>query len=362
MDLDAFRRSARQWLASEATDAPPDYGAIVPEQWADAGRRWQRHVHDSGFAGIHWPVRFGGRGLSPAHTSVWVEECARAGVPPYLNMVGLVLTAEALLAFGTERQQSAHLPALASGAALWCQMFSEPDAGSDLAHLRTVAIRDGEGWRLEGQKVWTSNAHFADWAICLARTDLEAPAHRGLSLFLLDVHSPGVTVLPLRQMTGQREFAQVVLDGVAVPSEALLGDVNGGWRVTMSTLGHERDHVGGLVISMNHQIAETVRYLDEATPVAKDRAVRLWTRGRALGHLGQQRARLGDAGASLMKLGVTGLGLEHADLTAALAGPAATVSGPAASRVGAAPALGIAGGTTEVQKSIIAERLLGLPR
>lgn len=161
-------------------------------------------------------------------------------MPPYLNMVGLVLTAETLLAFGTKRQRSVHLPTLASGAAMWCQTFSEPDAVSDLAHLRTVAIRDGEGWRLEAQKVWTSNAHFADWAICLARTDLEAPAHRGLSLFLFDVPSPGVTVLPLRQMTGQREFAQVALDGVAVPAEALLGDVNGGRRVTMFTLAHER--------------------------------------------------------------------------------------------------------------------------
>jgi alkylation response protein AidB-like acyl-CoA dehydrogenase len=321
LDVEGFRAAATSWLAEAAADAPSDYGAIVPEAEIAEAVAWQRRLADAGFAGLHWPVRWGGQGLTPTHTAAWLEECARAAVPPFLNMVGLVLTAEAVLAYGTDEQKAAHLPPLRTGDRVWCQLFSEPEAGSDLAHLRTVARRSGSGWVLDGEKIWTSNGHLAHWGICLARTDAEAPAHGGLSFFLVDMCTPGIEVRPVRQMTGAAEFDQVILDHVELPPEALLGDEGAGWSVAMSTLTHERNHIGALAIRLGLRLDRMVAALAPdpvLTPpdrVLRDRAVRLWGRGRA---------------------------------------PAAELM--------AAPGEGIAGGTTQIQKTIVGERLLRLPR
>lgn len=361
LDVGEFRAAAAAWLSEAAADAPGDYGAIVPEAEIAAAVAWQHRLADAGLTGLHWPVRWGGQGLTPAHTAAWLEECARAEVPPFLNMVGLVLTAEALLAYGTDDQKATHLPGLRTGDRVWCQLFSEPDAGSDLAHLRTQARRSDSGWVIDGVKVWTSNGHLADWGICLARTNPDAPAHAGLSFFLIDMRSPGIETLPLRQMTGSAEFDQVVLDHVEVPADGLLGEEGAGWAVAMSTLTHERNHIGALAIRLGLRLDRLAGAMP-GNPVLRDRALRLWTRGRALVALGSQQGRLGPTAASLMKLGVAQLSVAVSQLTADTTGATAMLDGPVTSELLAAPAAEIAGGTTQIQKTILGERLLGLPR
>lgn len=361
LGVEAFRAAAAAWLRESRADAPSDYGAIVPEAEIDKAKAWQRRLAEAGLVGLHWPVRWGGQGLTVAHTAAWLEECARAQVPPFLNMVGLVLTAEALLAHGSEAQRSAHLPPLRTGERLWCQLFSEPDAGSDLAHLRTRARRSDGGWVIDGTKVWSSNGHIADWGICLARSDDGAPAHKGLSFFLVDMHAPGIEIRPLRQMTGTSEFDQVTFDRVELPPESLLGDPGAGWAVAMSTLTHERNHIGALGIRLGLRLDRLLGDL-RGDPLLADRAVRMWVRGRALMALGEQQARLGPAAASLMKLGVAQLSVAAAQLAADMAGAAAMLDGPAAAELASSLAAEIAGGTTQIQKTIVGERLLQLPR
>src|SRR3954469_8980391 len=178
----------------------------MPPERRDEVMAGQRRLYDAGFAAIHWPESVGGRGLTQDHTSVWAEECALAQVPSVLNMVGLVLAAGAVLAYGTDEQQAAHLPATAKGERVWCQLFSEPGAGSDLASLSTRAIEDGDDFVVTGQKVWTSGARASDWGILLARTDPDAPKHRGISFFVVDMHTDGIETRPLSQMTGGAEF------------------------------------------------------------------------------------------------------------------------------------------------------------
>ncbi|HET6873944.1 MAG TPA: acyl-CoA dehydrogenase family protein, partial [Acidimicrobiales bacterium] len=257
--------------------------------------------------------------------------------------------------------KAAHLPKLRTGERVWCQLFSEPEAGSDLAHLRTRARRRGDGWVLEGEKIWTSNGHVADWGICLARTDPEAPAHAGISCFLVDMRAPGIEVRPVRQMTGASEFDQVIFEQVELPREALLGDEGAGWAVAMSTLTHERNHIGALAIRLGLRLDRLVADLP-SNPVLRDRAVSLWVRGRAVMALGSQTGRLGPAAASLMKLGVAELSVAAADLAADTAGATAMLDGRNAAEVVGAPGAGIAGGSTQIQKSIVGERILRLPR
>lgn len=360
-DVDEFRTSAAAWLAEAATEAPRDYGAIIPEKELVDAVAWQQRLDKAGFTGLHWPVRWGGQGLTPAHTAAWLEECAKAGVPPFLNMVGLVLTAEALLAYGTDDQKTTHLSLLRSGERVWCQLFSEPDAGSDLAHLRTRARRSTAGWVLDGEKVWASNGHLAHWGICLARTNTDVSAHRGLSCFLVDMRTPGVEVRPIRQMSGAAEFDQVILQHAELPHEALLGDEGAGWAVAMSTLMHERNHIGALAIRLGLRLDGLIASVPRQV-VLQDQVLRLWARGRALMALGSQQERLGTAASSLMKLGVAELSVAVANLTVAGRGAASMLDGPATVELLTAPASEIAGGTTQIQKTIIGERLLHLPR
>ena len=174
----------------------------MPPERRDEGMAWQRRIHDAGFAAIHWPVEVGGRGLTTEHAGAWNRACAEVSVPSVLNMVGLVLAAGSLLAYGTPEQQAEHLPRTARGDVVWCQLFSEPGAGSDLASLSTRAVRDGDDWVVDGQKVWCSGGRASDWGILMARTDPDAPKHRGISFFVVDMATPGIECRPLRQMTG----------------------------------------------------------------------------------------------------------------------------------------------------------------
>ena len=362
MDVEELRETARAWLAEHRADAPRDYGAILPPDLVDEGRAWQRELFAAGWAGIHWPVAHGGRGLTPEHTAAWTTECAIAEVPPWINMVGVVLAGGSILAFGTPDQQQTHLRGILEADQVWCQLFSEPGAGSDLASLSCRAERDGDDWVVTGQKVWCSNGRVADRGILLARTAPEAPRHAGISFFLADMHVPGVDVRPLRQMTGGSEFDEVFLDEVRLPGDALLGPLHGGWGVAMATLTNERGHIGSAGISLARRL-DAIAAMDGAEgAVAKDRLAELVARGRALQAMGRRQGPVASVTASLAKLGVTELMFDAAVLEADLAGADTMLAGGAGARLLGAPGGRIAGGTTQVQKNIIGERLLGLPK
>jgi alkylation response protein AidB-like acyl-CoA dehydrogenase len=362
MSVEELRDRARSWLAEHRSEAPPDYGAILPPELVEQGRAWQRTLFDAGWTGTHWPEAFGGRGLTPEHTAAWTTECALAEVPPWINMVGLVLTGGAILAFGTPEQKAAHLPGILQADQVWCQLFSEPGAGSDLASLSCRAEPDGDGWTVTGQKVWCSNGRVADRGILLARTDPDAPRHAGISFFLVDMHAPGIEVRPLRQMTGESDFDEVFLDAVHLPAEALLGPLHGGWGVAMATLTNERGHIGSAGISLARRLDAIASLGGADDLVSRDRLAELVSRGRALQAMGRRQGPVASVAASLAKLGVTELMFDAAVLEADLAGPNAMLAGGPAARLLAAPGGRIAGGTTQVQKNIVGERLLGLPK
>jgi alkylation response protein AidB-like acyl-CoA dehydrogenase len=360
--VDDLRAEARAWLAEHRAAAPRDYGAILPPELAEAGRAWQRTLFDAGWAGIHWPVEHGGRGLTPEHTAAWTTECALAEVPPWINMVGVVLAGGSILAFGTPEQQRAHLRRILDATDVWCQLFSEPGAGSDLASLSTTADRDGDDWVVTGQKVWCSNGRVADRGILLARTDRDAPRHAGISFFLIDMQLPGIDVRPLRQMTGGSEFDEVFLDEVRLPAGALLGPLHGGWGVAMATLTNERGHIGSAGISLARRLDAIAAMEGAEDAVTRDRLAELLSRGRALQAMGRRQGPVASVAASLAKLGVTELMFDAAVLDADLAGADAMLHGGPTARLLGAPGGRIAGGTTQVQKNIIGERLLGLPK
>src|SRR5688572_10115892 len=276
MDVDdtpaeaAIRAEARRWLSSVARcrgEGDGDWRAFrAKSDEADAAqlamaKGWQRAKFDAGWAAIHWPVDHGGRGLSGIEAGIFAEEEARFDVSARFFVVGIDMAGPTLMAHGTAAQQQRFLEPMLRGDEVWCQLFSEPGAGSDLASLSTRAVRDGDGWVLTGQKVWTSSAHSADWAICLARTDPDAPKHAGITYFLVDMHAPGVTVRPLRQIDGAIHFNEVFLDGVRVPPDQVVGDVGDGWRVAMTTLTAERTSIGQGGQTGWRELAELARRL-----------------------------------------------------------------------------------------------------
>jgi alkylation response protein AidB-like acyl-CoA dehydrogenase len=355
---------AEAWLADRRGSTPRDWGAILPPERADEGRAWQRTLLDAGWAGIHWPEEHGGRGLTMEHTAAWSRACALAQVPPHINMVGCVLTGGSLLAYGTPEQQSVHLPRILDGTRLWCQLFSEPGSGSDLASLSTKAELDGDEWVVNGQKVWCSAGRASDWGILLARTDPDAKPHAGISFFVVDMASAGVECRPLRQMTGSAEFDEVFLTDVRIPADGLLGPLHGGWGVAMSVLTNERGSIGGAGISLGRRLDQLASGIAGGAfdPIQRDRLVTLLSRGRALHWLGQRQGAIATVSGSLAKLGVTELLFDLAVLEADLAGPNAMLQSRETSGLLSAPGGRIAGGTTQVQKNIIGERLLGLPK
>ena len=365
--VEEFRAEAAEWLAAHRSEAPRDYGAILPPDLAPEGRAWQRTIFDAGFAGIHWPTEFGGRGLTPEHNAAWITECALAQVPPFLNMVGCVLTGGALLAFGTPEQQAEHLRSIITGERIWCQLFSEPDAGSDLAGLSTQAARDGDEFVVDGQKVWCSNGRVADRGILMARTDPDAPPHKGISFFLVDMASPGIELRPLRQMNGDAEFDEVFLTGVRLPADSLLGPLNEGWMVGMSALTNERGYIGASGISLKRRLDSMLamgRRPDGSSldPLEQQDLAELWIRGTALWAMGRRQGPVASVLGSVAKLGTTELMFDTAILRSDLAGPDAMLEGDAAYGLLSAPGARIAGGTSQIQRNIIGERILGLPK
>jgi alkylation response protein AidB-like acyl-CoA dehydrogenase len=362
VDVETFRADARAWLAEHRPEAPPDYGAILPPEIAEQGKAWQARLFGAGFAGIHWPIEHGGRGLTPEHTAAWTTECALAQVPPFINMVGVVLAGGALLSFGTPEQQATHLRPIITGEKVWCQLFSEPDAGSDLAGLRTRAEADGDTWVVTGSKVWCSNGRVADRGILMARTDPDAPKHKGISFFVIDMATPGIEVRPLRQMTGGSEFDEVHLTEVRLPADALLGPLHGGWGVGMAVLTNERGHIGSAGISLGRRL-DALAASGAGGALERQALTGLLARGRALQAMGRRQGPVASVAASLAKLGVTELMFDVAIHEADRRGPDALLADdPAVRGLLGAPGGRIAGGTTQVQKNIIGERLLGLPK
>ncbi len=362
--VDELAQQARDWLADQ-DDLPPDWGAIMPPERRDQGLAWQQRLHAAGFAGIHWPEHLGGRGLTVEHHRAWMEVAADAGVPPFLNMVGLVLAGGSLQLFGTAEQQVEHLPPTVRGERVWCQLFSEPGAGSDLASLQTRAVRDGDEWVVSGQKVWCSGGRASDWGILLARTEgPDVPRHQGISFFVIDMAAEGVETRPLRQMTGDAEFDEVFLTDVRLPADALVGDRGQGWQIAMATLTNERGHIGGMATSITRRLDDLLRAASAAglDGPARDRILSLYSRGRAYLAMVERQGPQASVGSSLGKLGMTSFLFDLAELRADLAGPAATLTGPESAGLLAAPGAWFGGGTSQVQRNIIGERILGLPR
>ena len=369
--VEDFQHDAATWLIANRADAPRDYGAICPPDLVGAGLDWQRRLTDAGWAGIHWPTEYGGRGLTPEHNGVWLLECARAGVPAVFNMVGFVLAGGAVMRYGTPDQQTRHLRSTLATEHVWCQLFSEPGAGSDLGSLSTRAEVDGDRYIVNGQKVWCSGGRYSNWGILMARTrpldptgEHGAPKHEGISFFLCPMDLPGIEIRPLKQMTGESEFDEVFFTDVELPAANLLGPLHGGWGVGMAVLTSERGHIGTSVIGLERRLDQMTRLAEgrELTPIERDTLVSLLSRGTAAKAMAQRQGPIASTAASLMKLGITEMMFDVAMLRGDIAGPAAMLDGPDSAGMLAAPGGRIAGGTSQVQRNIIGERLLGLPR
>jgi alkylation response protein AidB-like acyl-CoA dehydrogenase len=362
--VEEFAQEAKQWLAENKHLAPRDYGAICPPDMVNEGLSWQKHLYASGKAGIHWPVEFGGQGLTAAHQAQWLYECALVGVPGVFNMVGLVLTGGAVQKFGTPEQQARHLNATLRAEHVWCQLFSEPGAGSDLGSLSTKAERDGDRYIVNGQKVWCSGGRYSNWGILMARTNSDAPKHEGISFFLLDMSLPGIEIRPLKQMTGEAEFDEVFFTDVEMPADALLGPLHGGWGVGMAVLTSERGHIGTSVISLERRLDSISRLAEgrDLSPTERQEIVKLLSKGMAYKAMAQRQGPVASTAASLMKLGITEMMFDTSILRSNISGMDSLLEGPEAFGVLSAPGGRIAGGTSQVQRNIIGERLLGLPR
>lgn len=342
---------------------------------------FQRSMHAAGLAGITWPTEVGGLGLRPEFASAFADETRGREMFTDVFSIALGMCGPVLIALGSAEQRT-HLPAMLRADELWCQLFSEPGAGSDLAALRTRAERQHDGsWVVNGQKVWTTFAHASHYGLLLARTDPDAPKHRGITMFVVDMHAPGVMPRPLRQMTGEREFNEVFLDNVRLPADSVVGTVGGGWQAAMTMLMNERVTLGRDPLTLSSPVdAERVRELVRArgldsNPAVRQRLAEIWSLQRSLELLGNRIAadlRAGDDPgpfASIGKLGAASLATRTVAFAAEIAGPAAAAWSAADDDAGLwaygllfSPALGIAGGTNQIQRSIIGERLLGLPR
>ncbi len=341
----------------------------------EAGRAWQVCKADAGYAGLTWPVADGGRGLSAQLAAIFRSEESRYDVPANFFTVGVDMVGPTLITHGSEDQRGQHLDGIRRGDEVWCQLFSEPGAGSDLASLSTRAIRDGDEWIVTGQKVWTSSAHYADWGICLVRTDPDVPKHRGISYLLVDMHSPGVEVRPLKQIDGAIHFNEVFLTDVRVPVANTVGSPGDGWRITQTTLTSERASIGGggmVRFDELVMLAEHMGRTDEPLIRQQLMTVRtLFELTRFLGYRVQtsmSRGEIPGPESSVLKLHISRQYEACGELIEELLGAAGTLMHSDAPYDGFfqgifmaqwAPRLG--GGTDQVQRNIVGERVLGLP-
>ena len=378
----AFRTGLRKWLATNLPEGWNTAGWEWPEDRVAFLREWTRKTYDAGYSGLAWPKEHGGQGAPLSFQAIAYEELARAEAPEHVGLIGIGMAGPTIIAAGTEDQKARYLTPILTGEEIWCQGFSEPGAGSDLASLQTRAIPDGEGWRITGQKVWSSFGHIADRCILLARTDPEAPKHQGITYFLLDMHGDGVEARPLRQITGDAEFNEIFLDGAYVGPQDVVGQINQGWQVAITTLMHERGSsafflIGRLDVWFRRLVqlaGQTPRNGGVAAddPLVRDRIARVYADIQALRYTNYR------ALSTLMKRGVPGpegsiAKLHFSETNQRLMHLALDIMGPDA-------ALGpgdehawpyrqlrsrgntIEGGTSEILRNIVAERVLGLPK
>ena len=378
----AFRAEARAWLEANAQRRDPakrhKQASTDVEQdvHARACQEWQRVLYDGGWAGLTWPKRFGGRGGTPWQAAIFAEEQNKFDVAVGAFAVAHGMVAPTLMMHGTDDQRG-HLDAMLRGDDIWCQLFSEPEAGSDLANIGTRAVLDGDEWVINGQKVWTSGAQHSVYAILLARTDPDAPKHAGITYFILDMRSPGIEVRPLRQITGVAHFNEVFLTDVRIPVANVVGDVNGGWKIAHTTLSNERALIGGgnTAWSMQELIAMARHFGRTNDPIVRQGIARAHSRAAVLQYMGYRmrtsisRGEMPGVVASTMKLfyarhwaATTALALSIQGADGVLWGDSALDDGLWQQTFCGQYAVRLGGGTDEIQGNVIGERALGLPR
>jgi alkylation response protein AidB-like acyl-CoA dehydrogenase len=380
---EAFRDELRAWLAENHPGQPPP----GDDESFEFSREWQRKLHEAGWAGVSWPKEYGGRGATLIEQAIFFTEFVRAKAPRTANILGLAMGGPVVITHGTEEQKKRYLEPILSAEEIWCQGFSEPEAGSDLASLKTRAVKRNGEWVVTGQKVWTTYAHWAKWCMLLARTDPDAPKHQGLTYFLMDMEQDGVEVKPLRQITGEAEFNEIFMEEARIPDENVIGGVGNGWAVAITTLMNER---AGLAFAAQaaletfmHRAIELARTTAangqsaSEDPVIRDRLAQLYLETEIF-RLTNYRGLT-----KIMKNGVPGpegsLGKWHwAEINQALMELALDLQGPYSQLIEGSGheiengewqyqflrtrANSIEGGTTEILKNIVAERVLGLPK
>jgi alkylation response protein AidB-like acyl-CoA dehydrogenase len=367
---EGFRDEVRAWLEANHPGPTPEGDDQARFEFE---REWQGRLHEGGWAGISWPKEYGGRGASLIEQTIFAAEMARSKAPRPANVLGLVMGGPVVIAHGSEEQKERFLEPILSAEEIWCQGFSEPESGSDLASLKTRAVQENGGWRVTGQKVWTTFAHEAKWCMLLARSDPDAPKHKGLTYFILDMDQDAVEVRPLRQITGEAEFNEIFIEDAGVPDENVVGGVGNGWMVGITTLMHERAGLGAAsAVSLRRELDELIALIRERglseDPVIRDRVARLQISAEAL-RLGglrtlTQTMRTGIPGpeGSLAKWQWAEANQELTELATEVLGSEGLERNGWSYRFLRARANSIEGGTTEVMKNIIAERVLGLPR
>jgi alkylation response protein AidB-like acyl-CoA dehydrogenase len=374
----SFRQEIRRWLQDNLDDelrGLVNRGALGAGQLA-ALRRWNGKLADAGYAAISWPVEYGGRGAGVMEQVVLAEEMHRANAPAALNPIGLANIAPSIMSWGTQEQKRELLPRMMRGEDIWCQGFSEPDAGSDLASLRCRAVDHGDHFVVDGQKVWNTLGHYADYCELLVRTDPDAPKHQGITCLLVDMHLPGISVKPLTTLTGEDEFAEIFFEQVRVPKSAMLGPLNQGWQVAMTTLSNERAGVATLHLGVRKKIARLIQAARERTvegvpasedPIVRQQLARVYLYGeyqKALADVciaGELNGRPPGAESSITKQCWSDIEHMIGEASAAALGAQAHHGEWGDNRL-YSRATSIAGGTTQINKNIIARRVLGMPK
>jgi alkylation response protein AidB-like acyl-CoA dehydrogenase len=387
-DQQRFRDEVRTWLRTHVPSDLKGRGfAASRAAHVDRLRQWQRTLHEAGYVGIDWPREYGGRGASIMEQIILYEEMSRAEAPQPINRGGLSMLGPTLMTHGTPAQRERHLAKILTAEDIWCQGFSEPEAGSDLASLKTRAVRDGDWYVINGQKVWTSMAHVAEWGFFLVRTDPAAPKHKGISFILIDMRTPGITIRPLTQITGEAEFNEVFLENVRVPAANVVGKVNEGWGVAITTLAYERDvltmirHIS-LRTALERLVALARRTKKNGGTAADDPILRQKLAGLAIAERGLQlggyrsltrilRGQPPGPEGSTSKLFWSQVDQDLAEIATEVIGPYSQIQGSS----GWAPdegqwefycllarGSGIRAGTSEILRNILGERVLGLPK
>ena len=368
-----YRAKVRAWLDEHKAEAPPEQDEDDPAYVA-ARRAWQGRLAAAGLAGVAWPVELGGQGLGPVEQVIVGQEIIRAGVPGILDVIGVGMLGPTIIAHGTDEQKSRYLGAMLHADEVWCQLFSEPAAGSDLAAVQARAVQQDDGsWRLSGQKVWTTNAHFAAFGLLLARTDADVPKHKGLTMFVVPMDADGVTIRGLRQISGEAEFNEVFFDDVRLEPDAVVGGVGNGWATALTTLMFERLTIGLGSESLGYKAERYAAAIAGDAHARRDPEVR-----RRLGELcvellavkftgyrmlsALQQGQIPGPEAGLAKVTTVRAAIDAGDLIADVLGPdALAAESEWAYMISFLPGLKSAGGTEEILRNTVGERVLGLP-